>query len=168
MSLHDFIFSSFTKCTSFFFLCDISPLSNILWSWSYHPNLSLISSQVGLCSNIISDYPISCVWIHPSYHSISIFIKPFVPFPVTKFIFNWFSISQRTDFISSTERLSALSHYSPTKQGDLLYSKFCGFGASVTCGPIILPSQKELSSFQPYSHKYCLSYNILLKLFLFY
>lgn len=58
--VHMILYLFLSQVCQLFSLCDISLLSIILSSWSYHPNPSFISSQVGLCSNILPDHLISC------------------------------------------------------------------------------------------------------------
>lgn len=158
VSLYDFICSSVTMCASFVFLCDLSLFPLFLWLWSYHFNPSLTSLQVGLCSNILPDHPISCY----SFTLVPSFVPQYIGLyktlcviPCVKVYFNWLSASQRIHYISSSERSPALSHYSPTKQIDLLFTEFCDLKAPVPVVPSPHISRK-LSSFEPYSYKFCL------------
>lgn len=95
-SIWFYIFPSYQVC-QFFSLCDIFFLSIILWSWSYHPNPSFSSQQLGLYSNILPDHLISChsFTLVPSFIPQHIDFKTLCVITCVKPIFNWLSTSER-------------------------------------------------------------------------
>lgn len=129
---------------------------------------------MGLCSNILPVILFLVTFtLVPSFipQSIDLY-KILCVIPCVKVYFNWLSASQRIDYISFSERSPALSHYSPTKQTDLLFPEFCRFGGLCTCVYLWSHHSTFPESCIPlnyiHTHSLCTIYNILLKHFLFY